>query len=243
MMKNYFDADIKRIHSKRSYLIVLAVVYVLMAFIAGLQCGNPDSYLSMADIIAGSMPIFLGTIVFFAVFQDDAKTGTMQVAIGRGLTRKQVIWAKVLEGLVLTVVYYLVAALILSLVPLVLPISLTAANVFDIWSTTVQSILDTFLFFNIGMIIFVACFKVNFAEITYILFAFSIIPGALNVILGVCYSKFGMPNLLPLLYDNMTGAFIKEPLAHLGSGLGIIIYIVVSLWLTIRIFRKKELEF
>ena len=147
---------------------------------------------SMADIIAGSLPIFLGIVIFFAVFQDDVKAGTVQVALGKGLSRKQVVWAKVLEGLALTIIYYLIAALILSLVPAVLPISLTSANVLDIWTTTLQSIFDTILFFNIGMIIVVATFKTNLAEITYILFAFSIIPGALNVILGIAYSKFGM---------------------------------------------------
>ena len=242
-MRNYFDADIKRIHSKRGHLILVVVIYVLMAIVAGFQSGNPDSYMSMADIIAGSLPIFLGIVIFFAVFQDDVKAGTVQVALGKGLSRKQVVWAKVLEGLALTIIYYLIAALILSLVPAVLPISLTSANVLDIWTTTLQSIFDTILFFNIGMIIVVATFKTNLAEITYILFAFSIIPGALNFLLGICTSKFGMPNMLPLLYDNMTGAFFKAPLTHMGSGLGIIIYIVISLWLAIYFFKKKELEF
>lgn len=243
MMKNYFNADMHRIRRNHGHVVWLLVILIALAAIAAFRAGDEEKYMDFIATASGGMPIYLGIIIFFAVFADDTKAGTMQVAIGRGLTRAQVVWAKVMEGVYLTVIYYALAGVILAVIPMVMHLQMASADYLTIVTSILGSVFNTMLYFNIGMIFIVATLKSNYAEIIFILFVFDIIPGAINLLLGLCYTNLGWPNLLPYLYSSMVGSFLDNPMANLGNALGMIIYLAVSLFLTIRIFKKKELEF
>lgn len=242
-MKNYYNADLMRIRKKHGHLIWLALIYVIIAAIAFMKCTNEAGYVEFADLVAGSLPAYLGLIVFFAVFSDDTKTRTMQVAIGRGLTRNQVLFSKVLEGLTLTVVYFALSGLVLSVIPLIVHVSISGASYLKLWGAILESILSMMFYFNIGLILIVATLKSNLAEIVYILFAFAIIPGALNVGFAFASEKLGWPNLLPYLYGNLISSFLQNPLANLGCLLGGAVYLATTLFIAAETFQKKELEF
>lgn len=242
-MKNYYRADLMRIRKKHGHLIWLAVIYIAVALIAVIKCTSEAAYIDFAGMVAGALPAYLGVIVFFAVFSDDTKTRTMQVAIGRGLTRTKVLSAKVLEGLTLTVVYFAITGLILSIVPVFLHVTLTSASFIKLWGDIVEAVLSMMFYFNIGMILIVATLKSNLAEIVYIMFAFDIIPGAVNIGCAFASEKLGWPELLPYLYGNLIGTFLENPVANIGCLLGGIIYLAVTLWIAMQIFAKKELEF
>lgn len=64
---------------------------------------NTVTYLIMARAFAGMLPMFFGLLVFIAVFSMDFKAKTMQVAIGTGLSRAEVVLAKTVEVFVITV--------------------------------------------------------------------------------------------------------------------------------------------
>jgi ABC-2 type transport system permease protein len=242
-MKNYFKADLKRIHRKGIHYVLLITFYVILSIVAYVKASSTSSYSSFSELATGALSMFLGILLFFEVFQDDTKTRTMQIAIGRGLTRAEVLFTKELEGLFLTIVYYSIAGVLLSIIPAVMHLSLQDAGVNSFWISVVSSELNTILYFNIGLIIVVATLKSNFAEIVFILFTFDIIPAGINLALGLCNAKLGMPDLLPYVYHNMTDTFVENPLQNWGSCLGIIFYLILSLWIAIRIFNKKELEF
>ena len=242
-MNNYLKADLARIRSKQSHIICLLVIYLILAAITFFKSSNEASWIEFADLAAGSLPVYLGTIVFFAVFSDDIKTRTMQVAIGRGLTRSKVIIAKILEGLILTVVYFALAGVLMQAVGMLAHVSLSSASTAKLWSAIIESIFQMMFYFNLGMILVAATLKSNLAEIFYILCAFDIIPGAVNILFAFCYEKLGWPNLLPYLYSGLISDFMGHPLEKLLSLVGALVYLIVTVWLTMQIFSKKELEF
>ena len=242
-MNNYFKADLKRIRANHGHGLCLAVIYLVIAVVAVFKCSDAAGYVGFAQMAASSLPAYLGIIVFFAVFSADTKTRTMQVAIGRGMTRVQVVLAKVLEGLYLTVVYFVLTGLILTVVPLVLQAGVTSADMIKLWSTVAESILSVMLFFNLGMILIIATLKSNLAEIFYVLCGFEIIPGAVLMGLGFLHVQMGLPDLTVYLYTSLLSSFVEQPLTNIISGLGVVVWLLATLFIAITIFRKKELEF
>ena len=242
-MRNYFKADIKRIFAKRGHRMIVLLLYLAIAALLVLKASDEESYMGTASMVAGTLSIYFGTIIFFAVFSDDTKARTMQVAIGRGLTRKKVIYAKVLEGLFLAVLYYGISGILLSVIPVVMQVSISSSAIISFWTDITTCLFDTMFFFMISMIIIAATLKTNIAEIIFILFVVDIIPGAISVGLAFAETNLGMPSLIPYLYESCVNAMIKNPIANLGSILGVIIYLGVTLFLAVHFFQKKELEF
>jgi len=242
-MINYIKADLYRIRSKRGHNILLLLTYILLIVITIFKSNNETSYIELSSMLPTILMIFFGINVFFSVFSEDSKAGTMQIAIGKGLTRKTVIITKALEGLYLTTIYYVIAGLLITIVPLVMHLSLSSSMLSAVWICIIESILDTVLYFNSGMIILLATFKSNLAEITFILFALTIIPDVINIGLGLCTSNLGMPNLVPYVYSNIVSDFLANPIKNIFDVIGIVVYLVISIVLSIEIFKKKELEF
>ncbi len=242
-MRNYIKADFKRIFAKRIHCILIVLIYLAIAALAVLKASNEETYMGTASMIAGTLPIYFGTIVFFAVFSDDAKARTMQVAIGRGLTRKKVIYAKIIEGLLLASFYYVLSGVLLNVIPAVMHVSISSAYAASIWTDILTSIFDTMFFFLIGLMIIAGTLKTNFAEIFFILCVVDVIPGVINFGLAFAETSLGMPSVLPYLYESCVNAMIKDPLANLGSILGVVIYLWLTTFLAVRFFQKKELEF
>jgi ABC-type transport system involved in multi-copper enzyme maturation permease subunit len=244
-MQRYVHADLKRIRRKKSHFIVLLCIYLVIALIAVFNCstGNLKEFQSMADIIAGTLTIYFGIVVFFAVFSADTRTRTMQIAIGSGLSRSQVVWSKELEGLILAVVYDAIAALILCLVPVIFHAGLPASFFSAIAVSTIQSILETMVFYNISMIVIFATLHANYAEILYIMFSFEIITGIFTVLFGYLNTQFGFPDLSGILFSSLSASFFADPLNNLLNIVGIAVYLILPIYLSQLVFRKKELEF
>ena len=191
-------------------------------------------------MVAGSLCILLGIIIFISVFAADMRTRTMQAAIGSGVSRREVIYAKDTEGMILILVYYGIAGLILTLAPMLFHLQIA---IDAIWMTTLKSMLETMVYFDISMILICATLRTNYAEILYILFAFQIVDGLLSLGLGYLALNFSFPDLTGFLFSSLAASFFKDPALNILSLAGIVLYLIIPVEIAQSVFKKKELEF
>ena len=102
-MKNYILADCRRVLTTRAHIIEIAVFGVwitVLAFWKSMTAtGNWNSltYMDAISLPMSMMAMFLGMFVLIGVFSEDFKAKTMQVAIGRGIRRDQVVAVKLID--------------------------------------------------------------------------------------------------------------------------------------------------
>lgn len=241
-MNQYIHADMKRIHSYPLHWFWLIAVYAIIGGIAFYQGshGTAESYLETANMVAGSLCILLSIIIFISVFAAEMRTRTMQAAIGSGVSRREVIYAKDTEGMILILVYYGIAGLILTLAPMLFHLQIA---IDAIWMTTLKSMLETMVYFDISMILICATLRTNYAEILYILFAFQIVDGLLSLGLGYLALNFSFPDLTGFLFSSLAASFFKDPALNILSLAGIVLYLIIPVEIAQSVFKKKELEF
>ena len=109
-MRNLIRGDLRRILRKPGFyiLIVLELFLILSGKKAGTaaeQIENAKMYMNVVGLLAISIPVFLG------VYADEMKSSTMISVIGRGLSRKKLILAKLIDAAILILAYYGIAFL------------------------------------------------------------------------------------------------------------------------------------
>ena len=124
-MKNYILADCRRVLTSRAHIIEIAVFGVwttVLAFWKAMSAtGNWNclAYQSAISLPMSMMAMFLGMFVLIGVFSEDFKAKTMQVAIGRGISRAQVVAVKLIDVtlvMLIDLVMFIVLTLALSFV-------------------------------------------------------------------------------------------------------------------------------
>ena len=103
-MHNYVMADFRRIGKRLPRIILVLVLYsilLIMTYVSSTQ-GTLDSvnFVIQAESYIGAMPLLIGIIELIAIFSDDFKAKTMQVAIGMGIPRYKVVLSKFYEMMI-----------------------------------------------------------------------------------------------------------------------------------------------
>ncbi len=245
-MNQYIKADFLRIAHKKTHIlsvIILALILpVILTFcmVHFLKFSGEESLV----LIVSFSQIFIGVSIFSAVFADDFRSKTMQVAIGRGLSREQVILAKELELLLLTLLYTVIMVIGVAVTAGILgsPISVTT----NIAGNYAGNVLSCMGFYNLAMIPVYITQKSNMGEIAYVLLSGGIIGSIVSVALAMDFLPKFVTSLSKYLFSDcvrefsqglQSGNLLMQPLA------GCIIWIVGALIITQLIFRKKELDF
>ena len=108
-MNKLIKSDIRRILTKEILYIFTVILWISAIFTKngktpGQQIDAMEGLIDTFGIILISIPVLL------CVYGDEFKAGSMQIAIGRGVSRTKIIFAKFLDCVILS----LVAALLLS---------------------------------------------------------------------------------------------------------------------------------
>lgn len=128
-MRNYIFADIRRIAWKQSFLAVLGAymgLFLLMMFLYFNPTFTAEAYTAKTKTFLSFFPLFLGVLVFLAVYYDDFKSKSMQVAIGYGISRYRVVLAKFVESILLLLTAGLAMGLVIFVLPVLLGLPLNA---------------------------------------------------------------------------------------------------------------------
>lgn len=254
-MRNVILTDIRRAQSKKS-LIICMIIMIGITIIAtvGLRVlpmfsNNPaQSYISLLSSLSSFFgPLLIGIPIFSAIYTDDFKSRSMQVAIGRGVSRPKMMLARFLETLVLVVewhVIYTVVALICGLIA-----GASGSQMLDcigpIWGVSIKMM----VFLSLSLLFVYGTQNPTTGLVFYIIF----VANVLDII-------FTFIDMIPFLQDNniqlseyfpasacsnFLNAIVEGDGLHIFTwGLGVFVgYIVLPLIISIQIFKKKELEF
>ena len=120
-MLDYIIADYLRIIKRIPRIIGIAlfyialIIYMLVKSSSKTATWNSVSFVSAITTFTALFSLFLGVFEFLAIFSDDFKAKTMQVAIGLGIHRSKIIASKMIEVAILLLTDILLLALLLLL--------------------------------------------------------------------------------------------------------------------------------
>ena len=246
-MKQYIVADLKRIVGRVPYWIcmLLLIGYMMTLFLfQSLINWNAVTYLVTASAFAGMLPIFFGLLVFIAVFSADFKAKTMQVAIGTGLSRAEVVLSKAVEVFVITIAGIVLIGVVVLLAGVVTGTGMSATQAMEIINSLWVKGVAIISYNYIAMILIFFTQKPGVGTMCYIALATPVVEILVSVINDIKLIKeldirrFYLASLIDTAHTRLIlGTF------DIASFIGIAAYIMAGVAVTILLFRKRELEF
>ena len=128
MMKRLVLTDLRRAQKKKAFIICMSVVVLLMIAVlifaivkpadsmavaeAHETSGKATAFLNNISIAFGMISLIIGIPIFSTVFSDDFKSRTMQTAIGRGISRRRLILARLYEVIALIIESHMIFTVI-----------------------------------------------------------------------------------------------------------------------------------
>lgn len=241
-MKNLIKADLVRISRKWVLYLFLLIPLVMILFkLQNIKPENSFDYLNNLSIYFDYHGCFFFSMAsMIAVYGDELRTGAMQTAIGRGLSRTKLILAKFLDCVILLFLQFTVltifvlitnkaagiitsgadnlnivmSALLCGLLPSCSYVAISALFIYTMWNAAVG---------------FIAAFGLSILA--------PIILGFVKQLLKINLSDYWIRTLMDdSLNKFLMGSFDFALLP------AIVVYIVLPLALTVFLFRRKELE-
>ena len=112
-MRKLIMADIHRMLHRKVFYICAVILMVILLFV-GISDQDASSNMTKANLFATYVGGMLASLpVFIGLFGDDMKSGSTQCAIGRGMPRYKVVFAKFLDGFILIAIMFVLAWLFL----------------------------------------------------------------------------------------------------------------------------------
>ena len=257
-MRNCIKADLRRVQKKVSFLVCTGIV-VLLILLCGLLAKFLPLHLGEIKGSAMSMDLYTTAILFFfplltgipifsAVYSDDFKSRSMQTAIGFGITRPKIIWARFFEGMLLLIETGIIYSVVLVLMDI-----LNGVKADDIRKTLLNDLwirdFKILGFLCLSLIIVYGTQKPTGGLVLFILLiagVFGTMISAMDLIPffdkhDIQPSKYFPSGVINSLQDAINdGKVGKIVLLSLAFA---VCYIIVPVFISIGIFDKKELDF
>ena len=249
-MTNYIGADLRRIFRKQSFVWAVwafAGCFALLVFIYWGPSFTAEMYVSKMTSFMSFFPLVVGLLTFLSVYTDDFKCCSMQIAIGYGISRGRIIFAKLLENTVLLLATAAFMTILLAAAPLLIGLTPTAQQMASLVLTAGAELLRAL---GYGAISAVAVFLTQNATggtILYVLLSSKTVYIILTMLLGQDFLLGTVGDLTKYLYTVMLYTCKADivqgwkPCSCLISAL--LIYVVLPTIISFIGFRKKELEF
>lgn len=249
-MSKLIKADIDRVLRRKSlWFLVIAVLAIVTFIIIDRVFSAPDQGFAFAAAAGDGMTnvgFIVGLFLILNIYSDDFKSMTFINVIGRGLTRMELIIAKLIDTYVIMVNMYLVSGIMVLVLKSMMGISLSPMEIRYIVFKAICDIITTTASIIIAAVFFYMTENTVLGVIAYI-FCEVIIPLALDLVIMIPrISKFHLERIFisgitsTMMADFMIGNILE------GIGLLLLInvfYIGVPVVITILLFNKKELDF
>lgn len=240
-------ADLHRIFRRIPHWINLAVqclIIVIICYLTKIISWSNANFAQNINIYFTYVaPLFIGLLDLGAIYSDDFKAKTLQVAIGSGVSRVQVIIIKFIETAIVAFFELLIQILVTIVMANVLRAGLTSVQYGDLvvllfiaWINILCCIAASaiFMFRNqngeIGKLIYIAMWMP--------------VPWILRFVLES--GPWAQLQLSKYLYSeqiNLLSSYLMLRKVNIGCLISIIIFIAACFGLTILLNRHKELEF
>lgn len=249
-MGNYIGADIGRILHKQSFwgsFAIFTALFAGMVFIYFNPAFTADMYVAKITSFLSFFPLVVGLFIFMAVYADDFKCKSMQVAIGYGIPRERIVLGKLLESTVLLLGTAAIMSALVIATPIVLGLAPSAQQLEALLVTMLAEILRALGYTAISTIpVFFSQNAVN-GIIIYVLLASKTVYIVLSMILGQAFLINMVGDWTKYLYTTQLYTaktlFIENESFHFVLISAVICYVVIPTVISVISFKKKELEF
>ena len=250
-MRNYIRADVKRILQRSSHLFSMLLLFALYVIV--LYLPNRDMQVTSVTLIASAcsmldwLAVFLGLFEMLAVFSEDFKVKTMQVAIGLGVTRNKVVICKLLGTIILLFLDCIVIILLTLATGSALGASIAPVVMMDlVLGLLIKILLAQAVVVSITMIVMFMTQSTILSLFVYILTGL----GTIYLLLSFM-PMFGLTwlenlNLGRLTLSYHVGAFYSRLVLgsfDFVSFLIVIVHLAAGIIATCKLFQKSELDF
>ena len=249
-MRRLIRADIRRILKKRSVIVLLCLVllFISVHVIGSYLAYEGDQIAPVKSLMARiRMPeLLIGLVILFGAYSDDFRSMTYSCVIGRGLTRSKLVFAKLLDTVILAALMYGIMTLVLRLGLMFAGCSFTPRLSRAFYMTIFISMYKTVGYIALASMILYITNNIPVTTISllllYIVVPFSALLFSLNPQVKALHIE-------RLHYAGLAGnAFSDFMFGSAGLGivklvLGLVVYLGLVLFVTIKFFEKKELEF
>ena len=249
-MNNYIGADLRRIFRKQSFLRAFgafAGCFAILVFIYFDPNFTAEMYVSKMTSFMSFFPLVVGLLTFLSVYADDFKCRSMQIAIGCGMPRGRIIFAKLLESAVLLLATAAVMAVLLVIAPLLLGLTPTSQQMASLVLTAGAEPLRAL---GYGAISAVAVFLTQNATggtILYVLLSSKTVYIIATMLLGQDFLRNTVGDLTKYLYTAMLytckANLVQGGQPFICMSFALLIYVMLPTVISVVGFRKKELEF
>ena len=247
-MLKLITAEIYRLLHRKTffiYLILLAVAYLLIAFI---RSGGFDenSILEDALIFFNFLPPVVGGILFAAIYNDDLNAKNLITLVGYGTSRTSIVLSRLLLMTLVSSIVFTLAPLMLFLTHAALGWTATASNMSTIYALAFKYLLLTLGYATISGIVVYGTQRTTTAMVTFVLCSLNIIGGMLSALLA---SLLGSELASRISTHFMLGISNRAYYAISGDGSLLLplaeffIYLLIAVLVSIFAFRRKEMEF
>lgn len=249
-MLNYIRADLHRILRRVPRIVMLLLVFVIanVAMINKATSGqeNAIGFMSHIPALISVTGAFFGLVEILAVFADDFRAKTMQVAIGQGVSRPQVVLTKAIEYAVLILMDTVVLGVLAIADSAVVGIGLNGDDIYQIMIRVFFAVVNALIPALFTMIPIFYLQGTGLAAILFLLFyidplaqIFGFLLGTNEIVIRLRLKEIMFSSLLESVNTSLT-LHTNFPAVQL---LGLAAYIVVGYLLTVLVFNKRELEF
>ncbi len=253
-MRNVILTDIRRAQSKKS-LIICMIIMMVGAILVALGIKVLPLFDSPAEIYGSAIggfssffsPLLIGIPIFSAIYTDDFKSRSMQIAIGRGVSRPKMMLARFFETILLVVewhVIYTVIAVVCGLIDGASGSQITSC-IGSVWSTSIKMI----VFLSLSLLFVYGTQNPTTGLVFYIIFVANVLDMIFTFIDMIPFLKDNNIELSKFFPASACSNFINaisdgDVLHSFTWGIGVVVgYIILPLIISIQIFKKKELEF
>lgn len=238
-MINWIKADIYRLLHKKN-LYIMMIIGLLLYFAAVCLVDDLEYFTQIATFIFSVNTFLIGIPIFLNVYSDSFKAKVMQITIGLGVPRWQVVLAKIS----IASIFCLIINLFFALVFIITTAIIYPAGL-DVVAILMTALIDAFkiiVYLALSMIIVYLSQKPIHGMIIYIMAISNIFYGLLNLVLNIPYVVDIIGNRSDLLLTNAF-SLVEFNYGDLFGWSIILVYLVVALGLSITLFKNVELDF
>ena len=252
-MINYILADFKRIAFRVPRLITLAIFelcfigFIILKWRTAFGAYNSVSFLANSNTFYGTVFLLTITVVDFVhSFSYDFRAKTIQVAIGIGISRLQLIVCKLIQTTLVILTDLLITYVVMAVLCLVTGNVLTGHQAVQVLAQGLASLLLASCSAALTMPLVFRTQNMIMSMIAYILLQSGIFTNILHWISRSAPEIIVRLQLERLTHDSCIGLMQMNMLmghVQILPLLGIIFYFALGIYLTWLAFRKLELDF
>ncbi|MCR5202729.1 MAG: hypothetical protein K6D02_06540 [Lachnospiraceae bacterium] len=224
-------------------IINIIIMLIAAIIIKTVMKGDSNMFAGAFSIIGDMVfTLSIGIPIFTTIFADDFNSKAMQASIGFGLSRTKLVLCRFIELVVLSYLVMYAYVLIITLIGCIFGYGSAAGDMlFDFFKNFSGYSLVIICYAAIAMIAVYALQNATFGLVIYILLTSKVLGG---ILAGLSFVPFFAKHNI-----NPSAIIASEIIIKILGGKVLYLiplligYVVVPLFITITVFKKKELDF